>query len=265
MSDYSPARAAPSSTSEMDSMTSGVDSAPPKDSAPLKDKASDAAQAARQGGIEVAETAAAKAKDVAQETSRQARDLLGEARGQITEQAGSQQRSLVTNLRSLGEELGAMTDRAEHSGVATELVSQARERVDGAAEWLDGREPGDLLEEIRSFARRRPGAFLLGAAVAGVLAGRLTRGVVATHSDEVASPPAAVSDSQRLPGQPPAVGAPAAGYEGAAIGYSLPDDGAGDGGGAAAGRYGTEVGPQFGELPVDYPSREHASGGVVRP
>ena len=36
-----------------------------------------------------------------------------------------------------------------------------------------------MLEEVKDFARRRPGTFLLGAAIAGVLAGRATRGGVA--------------------------------------------------------------------------------------
>ena len=38
-------------------------------------------------------------------------------------------------------------------------------------------------DEVRSFARRKPGVFLFGAAAAGVLAGRLTSGVKAAHTD----------------------------------------------------------------------------------
>jgi hypothetical protein len=48
---------------------------------------------------------------------------------------------------------------------------------------LQNREPAQLLDDVRSFARRKPGLFLLGAAAAGVLAGRLTSGVKAAHSD----------------------------------------------------------------------------------
>jgi len=40
------------------------------------------------------------------------------------------------------------------------------------------------LEQVRRVGRERPGAFLLTAALAGVVAGRLTRGVVATHTDD---------------------------------------------------------------------------------
>ena len=42
-----------------------------------------------------------------------------------------------------------------------------------------GSDPGSLLNEVKSFARQRPGTFLLLAAGAGVLAGRLTRSLSA--------------------------------------------------------------------------------------
>ncbi len=46
---------------------------------------------------------------------------------------------------------------------------------------LSHHDASDLLEQGRSFARRKPGTFLLGAVVAGVVAGRLTRGAKAHH------------------------------------------------------------------------------------
>ena len=55
--------------------------------------------------------------------------------------------------------------------------------VDDFAHKLQTRDPGELLDEVRSFARRKPGLFLLGAAAAGIVAGRLTSGVKAAHSD----------------------------------------------------------------------------------
>ena len=58
------------------------------------------------------------------------------------------------------------------------------------AGWLDQRDPGELLDEVRGIARRKPGTFLLGALAAGVVAGRLTRGAVdASRSDTGAVPP----------------------------------------------------------------------------
>jgi hypothetical protein len=149
-----------------------------------KQAGSEVASHATQAGSEVASTAAERAKDVAQETKRQARDLLGEAKQQVQDQAGAQHSNLVNNLRQLGSELGSMADNSSQSGVATELVSQAHERVNTVANWLESRQPGDLLGEVRSYAQRRPGMFLLGAALAGVVAGRLTRGAVDANRDQ---------------------------------------------------------------------------------
>jgi hypothetical protein len=58
-------------------------------------------------------------------------------------------------------------------------VRQAAERSSAIASWLEARDPGSLLTEVKSFARQRPGAFLMLAAGAGVLAGRLSRSLAA--------------------------------------------------------------------------------------
>lgn len=156
------------------------------DEASMKDKAAQSADVGKQAAGEVAQTAADHAKEVAQQAQSQARNLAGEARDQLRTHAGDQHRNAVSNLRSLGDELRSMADNSQDDGVATEFVGQAADRAHGVADWLDGRQPEDLLDELRRFARRRPGAFLAGALVAGVLAGRLTRGAVAAHSDDSA-------------------------------------------------------------------------------
>jgi hypothetical protein len=99
-----------------------------------------------------------------------------------------------------------MVQSSEKPGTATDLVSQAGDRAHGVADWLDKREPSDLLREVRSFAQQRPAAFLLGAALAGVAAGRLTRGVVAARSDDSSAADSNVSLSmqqRQLPGSAP--------------------------------------------------------------
>lgn len=156
------------------------------DSTSAKQKASEAAQTGRQAAGEVAQTASGAAKDVAHETGKQARELLGKTRQQVSEQAGEQQGAVVDNLRSIVDQLSAMTSNvdSDNEGVAVELAVQARDRARDAADWLDGREPSAVLDELRNFGRQRPGAFLLGAAVAGVVAGRLTRGVAAVHTED---------------------------------------------------------------------------------
>jgi vacuolar-type H+-ATPase subunit H len=174
---YEQTQALPSQESDSTSMTDKATD--------VKDKAAEAANEGKQAAGQVAQTAVEHAQEVKDEAVRQARDLAGEARQQVSSQVGQQHQALVSNLRSLGSELGSMTQSADgQSGVATELVSQAKDRIDGLANWLDGREPGQLLDEARDYARRRPGMFLLGALAAGVVAGRLTRGAVAAHTSD---------------------------------------------------------------------------------
>jgi hypothetical protein len=86
------------------------------------------------------------------------------------------------------------------SGPATDLVRQAGDKLEELAGWVQNREPGDLVNELRGFARRKPGVFLLGAALAGVVAGRLTTGVVAAHKD---SSPAGTGGTSQLPAAAP--------------------------------------------------------------
>lgn len=193
--------------------------------ASMKDKASQSAEAGKQAAGEVAQTAADKAKDVAAETKQQARNVVGQAQDQLRQQTSTQHKNLVNNLRSLGDELSSMSQGSEQSGYATDLVGQAADRAHGAASWLDSKEPNELVDEVRRFARQKPGAFILGALVAGVVAGRLTRGVVAVHKDDS-------DDSDKLTDSfagtdPVTAGYGTAGYD---AGYAAPQSGYATGG-----------------------------------
>lgn len=148
-----------------------------------KGEAAAVGQTAAGAAQQVAGTAADQAGQVAGEARRQATDLLEQGRGQATEQARAGQQKAAESLGALADELRSLTNGEGGSGPATDLLRQATDRVEGLAGHLRDREPGDLLEDVRRFARRRPGAFLVGAAVAGVLAGRLTTGVVAAHKE----------------------------------------------------------------------------------
>lgn len=146
------------------------------------DQAKQVGQDAVEGGQHVAGVAVDQVKSVAGEAGTQAKNLLGEARTQLTDQAGTQQNNLATWLHTIVEELDQMVDRSagsEQSGPATALVRQVSERTRGASTWLQDHEPADLLSQTSRFARQRPGMFLALAAVGGVLAGRLTRGLTA--------------------------------------------------------------------------------------
>jgi vacuolar-type H+-ATPase subunit H len=149
-----------------------------------KDQVGQVGQTAKESGKQVASTAAEEATNVVSETRRQAKDMTREVSNQVQEQAAVQKAKAAERLRSLGEELRSMAAQGGQSGPASDLAQQAADKVTDLAQWIDQRDPGSLVEEFRTLARRKPGAFLMGAAAAGVLAGRLTRGAVqAAKSD----------------------------------------------------------------------------------
>jgi hypothetical protein len=141
-------------------------------------------QTAAQAGSQVASTAADQAKEVVHETQRQASDLLHQGRSQLREQAVGQQQKAAQGLSSLASQLRGMADGSGGGapGPARDLIQQASGKLEEFGSFLQNREPADLLDEVRAYARRRPGTFLLGAAIAGVVAGRLTSGVKSAHT-----------------------------------------------------------------------------------
>jgi hypothetical protein len=154
-----------------------------------KGEASEVKQQAAESAQNVTETAKAEAANVAGEVKSNAKDLINQARTDLTAQAGTQQQKAAEGLRSISSELHTMADASDQPGVATDLIRQAAERSQSVATWLDNRDPGSLLNEVKSFARQRPGTFLLAAAGAGILAGRLSRSLSAGAPDTATTAP----------------------------------------------------------------------------
>ncbi|MET7960747.1 hypothetical protein [Micromonospora zamorensis] len=161
-----------------------------------RQEASRVGQQAAQAGGQVAHTAAEQGGQVAAEARRQAQQLTGQATGQLRDQAQAQQRRAAEGLRDLGQNLSSMAERDGDSGLAGQVVRKAADAAQQAAGWLDEREPSEVLDDVRTYARRHPGTFLAGAAVAGLLVGRLTRGLTAPASGNGGTGSAAGGPSQ---------------------------------------------------------------------
>ena len=170
--------------------------------AAAKSAAEQTAGAAKEEAAGVAAVAASAAGDVAvtarEQTAAAAHDTLGEARelfdhtrSQVEEQASVVAHKLGDGLRSLAGELRDLGEgRSDGSGQAAGLARSIAERGDQVAELLTRRGPNGIVEELRSFAGRKPGTFLLGALAAGIVAGRFTRGVRGdTHTQQGGSAP----------------------------------------------------------------------------
>ena len=147
----------------------------------VTERARETASTAADQSKHVAGTAKQETQIVAGTAAEQARNVMGDAvrqvSDQLNDQATTQRDRLSQTLRSLGDDLEQMASPGPGpgSGIATDLAREVSDRARALGSHLEGREPGQLLDEARDFARRRPGTFLLGALAAGVVAGRLFR------------------------------------------------------------------------------------------
>ena len=147
----------------------------------------DVASSAAEQGQQVATAAVTQARDLAgtareeaaqvgEELSEQARSLLEETRGQLQDQAQTQVERLSETLRRFGAQGQALAEgRPSQAGPLPAYVRDAAGRLEQLADDVDTRGVEGLVDDLQSFARRRPGVFLLGAAAVGFGVGRLIR------------------------------------------------------------------------------------------
>jgi hypothetical protein len=142
-----------------------------------------ATEQAAESGKHVAGVAREQAAGVTSEAREQTRRLMDQAGTEVRSQAQGQQQRLAGSLRSIGQELSTMCENGQQSGPATQVTRQLSEYSHQAADWLDRRDPQDVLDDVRRFARRKPGTFLAIAAVTGLVAGRLTQGLTSASQN----------------------------------------------------------------------------------
>ncbi|QDA36104.1 hypothetical protein E4191_18450 (plasmid) [Paracoccus liaowanqingii] len=116
------------------------------------------------------------AKDsIASEATDQASRLAGSVKDEVTRRekdlrSGIAERaeSVAAGLRKAGSEIDP------DSSIAT-MFDRAADSVSGLAGSLNATDPAQMVEDVRSFARRQPGAFLGLSALAGFAAIRFLR------------------------------------------------------------------------------------------
>lgn len=140
------------------------------------ERGQEVAGVAGQQAREVAGLVKGQAAELTQELSAQGRSLYDETRHQVEVQAEAQAHALSQTLHRWGDETQALVDgRPADAGAVGECAQQWADGLRQLATDIEERGVNGLLDEVQGFARRRPGAFLIGAAVVGFTGGRLLR------------------------------------------------------------------------------------------
>lgn len=233
------------------SYVTGTEGGSPSTKDVARDEAGNVKDTAVGAGRQVASTAKDEAANVAGEAKQQAKSLVSTATSELKNQASNQQNRLAGTLRGYTDQLQGVTQgQGLEAGPLNDLVQRAASRGNDFVSWLENREPADVLDEVRRYARRRPVVFLTLCGLAGVVAGRITRGAVAANtsldSSGGASPARALSDTGTTTG----------GYTTTGVDYTTPGSTYGAYTDAPAGGYTTET--TYGTEPT---SGEYADRG----
>ena len=181
----------------------------------VKEQATAAAGTAVEQSKEVASTAKEQATDVAAQAIEQTAAVAGQAKDQAmhlvsqatTEaktQANAQTDRLADGLRSVAGQIQALVEgRTQEAGPLPDYAKQATDQLQQLASRLGDGGVDGVVQDVTRFARRRPGVFLAGAAIAGFFGGRLLRGAQAASQVPVTAPPTATPQaSLPMPAQP---------------------------------------------------------------
>jgi hypothetical protein len=140
-----------------------------------RDETHNVKETAREEVQHVTETARSQAGEIVGEAKDKARDIAGDLRDEARRRADEQGARAADALHDASRQLRAMAQGEPASGMLVDVAQQAAQRVDGFASRLESGGFESIVDDVRSYARRKPGTFLLAAGAAGFIIGRLAR------------------------------------------------------------------------------------------
>lgn len=139
----------------------------------LKQKLANTADKAKETATAAYDAAAEAGRTVTSEVKAHAADAFETVRDAAAERGDAARDSLVSAGERLAETL--QTEAQSIDGMPSRLLSGLAGGVTTMTDGLRGRSLGDLFDEAQGYARRNPGTFAVGAAVAGFALARFLR------------------------------------------------------------------------------------------
>ena len=131
----------------------------------LKEKLTLTADKAKEMATSALDTASDAGRTVTAEVKTHAADTLDAVRDAAGEKAGAVRDTLVDAADRLADRL--VTEGDGSTGLSAQVLNGLAGGVATVSDSLRGRTLGDLLADAQGYARRHPGTFAVGAAIAG--------------------------------------------------------------------------------------------------
>ncbi|AZL58547.1 hypothetical protein EI545_06690 [Tabrizicola piscis] len=162
----------------------------------LKDKLAATADKAKDTAASAMDVATDAGRAVKDEVKAQVSEKFDAVRDAAGDRAGAARDSLVGAGDRLAETLQAEAQSSD--GVSARMLSGLAGGVSTVTDGLRGRTLGDILAGAQDYARRNPGTFAVGAAVAGFALARFLRSSSNRQSAEEAAAARAADATDRL-------------------------------------------------------------------
>jgi hypothetical protein len=162
-----------------------------------KAESAEVAETAKQAGKEVMSEVSEQTSAVAHTAKDQFQQLATQTRQELKAQSEQRGEQLASRLQTWAGQMKALAEgRVEEAGELRGLMGDAQRKLETYASSLRERGPDGVLQDVRRFARRRPGMFLLAAGVTGFAIGRIVKagGMSGSQQDELESATAYGSD-----------------------------------------------------------------------
>ena len=161
----------------------------------------------REAGSAVDDTEKDEGRAVVDTAKQETARLASDVRAELHKQGDEQTRRLAERMRDIGGQLDGVRRGEAPSGAVATVLSEAADRTNRLAARLDQDGIDAVAGDVKAFARRRPGVFLLSAFGLGIVAGRALRNADTHALVEAAKP------SGPEPSQPPASSLATGGYQ----------------------------------------------------
>jgi hypothetical protein len=159
----------------------------PSTTAPTKEAVATVTDEASTQASELTNAAKEHAGAVVAEAKDQARNVVKDAQGELHAQAEQQARRVGQGLGEAGTQLRKMAERGE-PGAVTDLTRQLAGAFDRMSQRISDGGVSAIGDDLRGFARKQPGLFLLGAGVAGFVLTRAVRATGAASGSDTQAP-----------------------------------------------------------------------------
>jgi aspartokinase len=139
----------------------------------LKEKLADTADKVKETAAAAMDVAGEAGRTVTAEAKARAADTMETVRTAAGERADAARDTLVSAGERLAETL--QNEASATDGISSRVFNGLASGVTTVTDGLRGRTLGDLLSDAQDYARRHPGTFAVGAAVAGFALARFLR------------------------------------------------------------------------------------------